>query len=198
MKGDTMNRYEVKYLVATERVPALIAEWSSYTRPDPHSEGEWGYPIYSVYWDTDDFRFFWEKVEGSKYRRKLRFRRYGSAPEVFIEIKQREDRTLQKRRRKAVVSKLKLEQRAKNTITASDVLLAEIDSIEKQQFSIDNQELYDDIIAIAVPIKDRKGRFYSSLAIQAPASRLSVHQSDRYLPLLREAADNLAMLAEDD
>ena len=99
---------------------------------------------------------------------------------------------------KDVISKLKLEARAKNTITASDVLLAEIDSIEKQQFSIDNQELYDDIIAIAVPIKDKRGRFYSSLAIQAPVSRLSIHQSDRYLPLLREAADNLAMLAEDD
>ena len=106
--------------------------------------------------------------------------------------------TLQKSRRKAVINKLKLEARAKNTITTPDLLLAEIDSIEKQQFSVDNQELYDDIIAIAVPIKDKRGRFYSSLAIQAPVSRLSIHQSDRYLPILREAADNLAMLAEDE
>ena len=106
--------------------------------------------------------------------------------------------TLQKTRRKAVISKLKLEARAKNTITTPDLLLAEIDSIEKQQFSVDNQELYDDIIAIAVPIKDKRGRFYSSLAIQAPVSRLSIHQSDRYLPILREAAQNLAMLAEDE
>jgi len=98
LKGDTMNRYEVKYFVATARVPELAAEWSGYTRRDPHSEGARGYPIYSVYWDTDDLRFFWEKVEGVKYRRKLRFRRYGSSDEVFVEVKQREDRTLHKRR----------------------------------------------------------------------------------------------------
>jgi hypothetical protein len=97
-KIDTLSRYEMKYLVATARVPDLMEEWSAYTQPDPHAEGEWGYPIYSVYWDSEDLRFFWEKVEGVKYRRKLRFRRYGDHPDVFLEIKQREDRTLQKRR----------------------------------------------------------------------------------------------------
>ncbi len=106
--------------------------------------------------------------------------------------------TLPKARRKAVINKLKLEAHAKNTITDPDILLAEIDNIERRQVSIDNQELYDDVIAIAVPIEDKRGRYYSSLAIQAPASRISVNQSDRYLPLLREAAHDLAMLAEDE
>ena len=106
--------------------------------------------------------------------------------------------TLPKSRRKAVINKLKLEARAKNTITDADMLLAEIDNIERQQVSIDNQELYDDVVAIAVPIKDKRGRFYSSLAIQAPASRISINHSERYLPLLREAANDLAMLAEDE
>lgn len=106
--------------------------------------------------------------------------------------------TLPKSRRKLVIGKLKLEQHASNTITDPDVLLAEIDLIEKRQVSIDNQELYEDIIAIAVPIKDRHGRFYSSLAIQAPVSRISVESSDRYLPLLREAAQELSRLADDD
>jgi DNA-binding IclR family transcriptional regulator len=106
--------------------------------------------------------------------------------------------TLPKSRRKAVIGKLELEARAKNTITDPDMLLAEIDNIERQQVSIDNQEFYDDVIAIAVPIKDRRGRFYSSLAIQAPASRISINHSERYLPLLREAATDLAKLAEDD
>jgi DNA-binding IclR family transcriptional regulator len=106
--------------------------------------------------------------------------------------------TLPKPRRKAVINKLKLEARAKNTITDPDMLLAEIDNIERQQSSIDNQEFYDDVVAIAVPIKDKRGRFYSSLAIQAPASRISINQSERYLPLLREAAKDLAMLAEDE
>jgi IclR family acetate operon transcriptional repressor len=106
--------------------------------------------------------------------------------------------TLPKSRRKLVISKLHLERHAKNTITDPDVLMAETGSIEKRQVSIDNQELYDDIIAIAVPIKDKHGRFYSSLAIQAPASRISVDSSDRYIPLLREAAQELSRLANDD
>jgi len=106
--------------------------------------------------------------------------------------------TLPKSRRKSVIGKLKLEQHARNTITDPDVLLAEIDLIEKRQVSIDNQELYEDVIAIAVPIKDRHGRFYSSLAIQAPVSRISVDSSDRYIPLLQEAAHELSLLADDD
>lgn len=106
--------------------------------------------------------------------------------------------TLPKSRRKSVISKLHLEQHAKNTITDPDILIAELDMIEKRQVSIDNQELYDDIIAIAVPIKDGQGRFYSSLAIQAPVSRISADNSDRYLPLLREAAQELSLLADDD
>ena len=106
--------------------------------------------------------------------------------------------TLPKSRRKSVISKLHLEKHAKNTITDPEVLLAEIDLIDKRQVSVDNQELYDDVIAIAVPIKDKHGRFYSSLAIQAPVSRISADSSDRYLPLLREAAQELSLLAADD
>ena len=105
--------------------------------------------------------------------------------------------TLPRTRRKTVIGKLKLEARAKNTITDPDTLLAEIDQIEKTQISIDNQELYDDIIAIAVPITDKRGRFYSSLAIQAPVSRVSIDSSDLYVPLLLEAAQDLSMLADD-
>jgi IclR family acetate operon transcriptional repressor len=105
--------------------------------------------------------------------------------------------TLPKARRKAVISKLKLEPHAKNTITDPELLIAELEMIDQRQVSIDNQELYDDVIAIAVPIKDRQGRFYSSLAIQAPVSRISVDNSEKYLPLLRAAAHDLSMLAED-
>jgi hypothetical protein len=93
-----MNRFEVKYLVATRRVPALLREFSNYTVADPHDPDGDGYRVQSVYWDTQDFRFFWEKVEGLKFRRKLRFRRYGDDGPVFVEVKQREDRTVQKRR----------------------------------------------------------------------------------------------------
>lgn len=94
---EEMNRFEVKYLVASRDVPRLIDEFAEFTRPDPHDHGA-GYHVHSVYWDTTDFRFFWEKIEGSKFRRKLRLRRYDRQAPVMVEVKQREDRTVQKRR----------------------------------------------------------------------------------------------------
>lgn len=94
---EVMNRFEVKYLVATKSVPELMKELAEFTVPDPYDHGD-GYQVYSVYWDTSDFRFFWEKIEGFTFRRKLRFRRYGGTAPIFIEVKQRDDRTVQKRR----------------------------------------------------------------------------------------------------
>lgn len=95
-----INRFEIKYYVQTKEVPALLDELAPYTQSDPHADPVTGYSIFSVYWDTKALAFYWEKVEGLKNRRKLRFRRYGDDDQVYVEIKQREDRTLSKRRLK--------------------------------------------------------------------------------------------------
>lgn len=93
-----MNRFEVKYLVRTDDVPGLAAEMADFTVPDTNAGNGRGYGVFSIYWDSPDWSFFWEKVEGHKSRRKLRFRRYLDSDKVWLEIKQREDRTLQKKR----------------------------------------------------------------------------------------------------
>ncbi len=105
--------------------------------------------------------------------------------------------TLTRNRREAVVNQINLDKRARNTITDSQQLLEEIEHIEKTGVSVDNEELYDGVIAFAVPITDDQGRFYSSLAIQAPVYRLSPEQIDQYLPLLREAANELSRVIDD-
>jgi hypothetical protein len=94
----TLNRFEVKYLVDTRALPELSAALGEYVVPDPHAGGQEGYGVFSIYWDSPDFKLFWEKVEGLKYRRKFRLRRYVGSDQVYLEIKQRHDRTLQKRR----------------------------------------------------------------------------------------------------
>lgn len=99
-KVHALNRFEVKYFVPTREVPDLLEAFGPYTAADPHADPERGYPVFSVYWDTPDLRFFWEKLEGVRYRRKLRFRRYDDSNVVHVEVKQREDRTLHKRRLK--------------------------------------------------------------------------------------------------
>ncbi|MFT5502842.1 MAG: IclR family acetate operon transcriptional repressor [Gammaproteobacteria bacterium] len=105
--------------------------------------------------------------------------------------------TLSASRRLSIVQTIKLEKHAKNTITDSEQLLREINKIEKNRVSIDTEELYDGVVAVAVPITDKSGRFYGSLAIQAPAYRFDLDNKDYNLPLLREAARNLSTLTED-
>ncbi|WP_420752634.1 polyphosphate polymerase domain-containing protein [Rhodococcus sp. O3] len=102
-KLHAFNRYEIKYLVDEMKVPELRAELAARMDTDPFSP-HGGYPVTSLYYDTVDLRFYWEKIEGLKFRRKLRMRLYGTPVDctddtsVQIEIKQRVNRVTQKRR----------------------------------------------------------------------------------------------------
>lgn len=97
------ERFELKYLLSRERASALSAAAAPYMDEDAHGGGH-PYAITSLYYDTPDLRCYWEKIDGLRYRRKLRIRHYeGQAallPEtpVFVEVKQRVNRTVQKRR----------------------------------------------------------------------------------------------------
>ncbi|AQZ62534.1 unnamed protein product [[Actinomadura] parvosata subsp. kistnae] len=102
-KLHAFNRYEIKYLVDAAEAAELRQEIEQRLDRDRHS-GDSGYGIWSVYYDTRQLRFYWEKIEGLKFRRKLRVRHYGDRfsvgldTPVFVEIKQRVNRVTQKRR----------------------------------------------------------------------------------------------------
>ncbi|MBB4931283.1 hypothetical protein F4561_002103 [Lipingzhangella halophila] len=97
------NRYELKYLVPVEQVGDIRAEIAARMESDSNA-GANGYGVWSLYYDTQRLRFYWEKIEGLKFRRKLRIRRYGEVgtggedTTVSVEIKQRVNRVTQKRR----------------------------------------------------------------------------------------------------
>ena len=99
----SFNRFELKYLVPQSRAAEFTRDLATHAQRDPHA-GERGYDIWSLYWDSPELRYFWEKLDGEKYRRKLRFRRYAGGDDVFVEIKQRIDRTVQKRRTRMKVA----------------------------------------------------------------------------------------------
>ena len=99
----TFNRYELKYLVDEPVLARLRPELQARLDPDPH--GDLGsYPVWSRYYDTYDLRCYWEKIDGIRFRRKLRLRHYGPPHELsldtptWVEIKQRINRVTQKRR----------------------------------------------------------------------------------------------------
>lgn len=98
------NRFELKYLITLQQAEIFKKALRTFLVADEHGNNNGHYGLDSLYYDSPDFRCYWEKVDGIKFRRKLRIRRYASESPltedvpVFIEIKQRLDRVTQKRR----------------------------------------------------------------------------------------------------
>ncbi|WP_105620093.1 polyphosphate polymerase domain-containing protein [Vallitalea okinawensis] len=94
------NRWELKYIVHIKDQYKLINELNKYVVQDQNGTNGM-YKIKSLYYDTDDYLFYREKVDGQKYRQKVRVRGYNTinlSDQVYIEIKQRYNQTVQKRR----------------------------------------------------------------------------------------------------
>ncbi|MBM4431200.1 MAG: polyphosphate polymerase domain-containing protein [Chloroflexi bacterium] len=98
------NRFELKYVVPLQAAELFRQALRAYLVPDEHGDAHGRYYLSSLYYDGPDWRFYWEKVDGISFRRKLRIRHYessgpltGETP-VFVEIKQRLNRVTQKRR----------------------------------------------------------------------------------------------------
>ena len=101
------NRYELKYLLRLDQAARVLADLVDYMNPDQHGDSDGQYAITSLYFDSPDFRAYWDKMEGHPFRRKVRVRVYGRAlggamvtPDTpcYAEIKQRHNKTLQKKR----------------------------------------------------------------------------------------------------
>ena len=101
------GRYELKYFLPFDLV-SVVRRWATpYVEPDPHakldSEGIPRYTIRSVYLDSRELRFYYEKMEGALNRRKFRIRAYTrptARDSVFLEIKYRDNTQVSKDRTK--------------------------------------------------------------------------------------------------
>ena len=96
------NRYELKYVLPAAKCDAIIEDLAAFTTPDEHG-GAAGYSLVSLSYDSPGRDCYWAKIEGLKYRRKVRVRIYAEADieqtaRAMVEIKQRINRTVQKRR----------------------------------------------------------------------------------------------------
>jgi SPX domain protein involved in polyphosphate accumulation len=103
MRPKNELRYELKYLIRREQIEALVAELSQTLQVDAHGGPGGSYPITSLYYDTPDYKAYWDKLDGHRSRRKVRVRVYGDTtitPETpaFLEVKQRINKLMRKRR----------------------------------------------------------------------------------------------------
>jgi hypothetical protein len=81
----------------------MASELASYMTLDRQGDEQGRYVITSLYYDTADHQAYWDKLDGHRFRRKVRIRVYGEQQITtetlcFAEIKQRINKTLQKKR----------------------------------------------------------------------------------------------------
>ena len=71
-------------------------------------------------------------------------------------------------------------------------IIEEIENVRENDFSTDNEEFMDGMVAIAVPIRDDLGRLMSTLSVHAPTQRISMAGLRGHLDRLRSASADLA------
>jgi len=97
------NRYELKYVIHVFQKKAIVADLADFVKRDEHGDERGRYPIVSLYYDSPSLSFFRSKLDGIRFRRKVRLRIYpgsgmDSVQQGMVEIKQRINRTVQKKR----------------------------------------------------------------------------------------------------
>ncbi|MEO0545852.1 MAG: IclR family transcriptional regulator [Pseudomonadota bacterium] len=82
--------------------------------------------------------------------------------------------------------------RTANTITEPSALRKELYKIRAQGFALDMEELFDGMVALAVPVVSPEGQFQAAVAFHGPTQRLNEDKLLAHLPTVRMAAKRLA------
>ena len=96
--------------------------------------------------------------------------------------------------RQKILQSLPLTKFTKNTIVDIDVLNTELDHIAQTGVGIDNEEFISEMVAISVPVLDKKSRYLASLYLHAPTVRVSLDDLLTHVPRLRTAAQDIQTL----
>jgi len=96
--------------------------------------------------------------------------------------------------RAKILQGLPLDKFTKNTITDIDTLNAELDRIAETGIGIDNEEFISEMVAVSVPVLDKKSRYLASLYIHAPTIRVSLDELMEHVPRLQKAAHDIQAL----
>ena len=82
------SRYEYKFKIPLDLIDDVRKFILPYTKFDPYLEkhGNQRYTVRSIYFDTPELDFYYEKIDGVKIRKKLRVRTYNRVSDfAFLE-----------------------------------------------------------------------------------------------------------------
>ena len=94
-------RHELKYIITLPDAKRLYKDLEVFCDYDKHADATRSYEIASVYYDTEDLRFYFDREESVGYRRKIRLRVYNKdhkSRALFIEIKEKHKNFVHKKR----------------------------------------------------------------------------------------------------
>lgn len=100
--------------------------------------------------------------------------------------------TMPRARRAALLRATPLERHAPGTIVDPAALEREIEALRRLDLGIDREEYIAGLVAVAVPVRDRRGRVVAAVAVHAPAARMSVEAALGHVDAMREAATGVA------
>ncbi|MEO0343433.1 MAG: IclR family transcriptional regulator [Pseudomonadota bacterium] len=99
--------------------------------------------------------------------------------------------SLPTKQRNAMLSTLPLEPKTENTLIDRSKVITELDLVRRQGYALDREEFIEDMIAIAVPVKDRDNRFLAALAFHGPTQRISIEYAIDKLSILQSGAQKI-------
>lgn len=94
--------------------------------------------------------------------------------------------------RERLLAELPLEALTEKSITDRGAFRAEIDRVRRLGYAVMDEENEAGMRAVAVPLLNGQGHAFASLATAVPVFRLSLEELEAHVPLLQDAAAELA------
>ena len=85
-----------------------------------------------------------------------------------------------------------------NTFTNLDGFNRELKLVKRRGYALDDEEFFDNMYAIAVPVFDKQGRFHAALATHGPKQRFAQKQALDLVERLKSYAQQITDLTFDD
>jgi IclR family acetate operon transcriptional repressor len=99
-------------------------------------------------------------------------------------------------KRSAMLEQIALERLTDNTITDIEALETELVQTRARRVAVDNEEYLAGLVCVAVPVTLTNGRLCASVAVQAPVARLPLARALEFVPILQQAARQMAATYE--
>lgn len=94
--------------------------------------------------------------------------------------------------RAAVIASMPLTPHTSRSITDSAKLAEALERINRTRIGIDDQEFIDGVVCVSVPVITASGQVVGGIAVSAPESRVSLQDALSFVPIMHEAAKQLA------